>query len=155
MVPTLVLPPQAGHDSCIVDYAPGQSQVLTVHRGRAARAVYSLDWVGATHGDEGLLDRGLRRGDLSRPSLHIGGHVNLVGDCQGGWLATDLRRAAPGHGATRSRSPARRSTSTPANRSSTTGCEAGSDGPIDFYRGARRRQRRRAAGRRSCSTASC
>ena len=30
VVPTLVLPPQAGHDSCIVDYAPDQSQMRTI-----------------------------------------------------------------------------------------------------------------------------
>src|SRR4051794_34721725 len=27
VVPTLVLPPQAGHDSCIVDFSPDQSQM--------------------------------------------------------------------------------------------------------------------------------
>ena len=27
LVPTLVLPPQAGHDSCIVDFSPEQSQM--------------------------------------------------------------------------------------------------------------------------------
>src|SRR3954447_22731718 len=27
VVPTLVLPPQAGHDSCIVDFSPEQSQM--------------------------------------------------------------------------------------------------------------------------------
>ena len=56
VVPTLMLPPQAGHDSCIVDYSPEQSQV------EVAKAA-------------GLVDS-------------VGGRANLVGDCQGGWLAT-------------------------------------------------------------------
>ncbi len=30
LVPTLVVPPQAGHDSCIVDYSAQQSQLRTI-----------------------------------------------------------------------------------------------------------------------------
>jgi poly(3-hydroxyalkanoate) synthetase len=85
IVPTLVLPPQAGHDSCIVDYSPEQSQMKVIRAAGLARA-YSFDWVGATQAtkDAGIVDylevieRGVRA---------IGGPVNLVGDCQGGWLA--------------------------------------------------------------------
>ncbi|HEY6795739.1 MAG TPA: alpha/beta fold hydrolase [Kineosporiaceae bacterium] len=85
-VPTLVLPPQAGHDSCIVDYAPGQSQVLTAIEAGCA-PVYSMDWIGATRETrdatvEDYVDA------VHDAVQHIGGHVNLVGDCQGGWLAT-------------------------------------------------------------------
>src|SRR3954465_13071342 len=47
VVPTLVLPPQAGHDSCIVDYSAEQSQMRTIRAVGLDRA-YSLDWVGAT-----------------------------------------------------------------------------------------------------------
>ena len=47
VVPTLVLPPQAGHDSCIVDYSPEQSQMRTILESGLTRA-FSLDWVGAT-----------------------------------------------------------------------------------------------------------
>ena len=46
-VPTLLLPPQAGHDSCIVDYDPQQSQIRTALDAGLTR-VFSLDWVGAT-----------------------------------------------------------------------------------------------------------
>ncbi len=86
VVPTLILPPQAGHDSCIVDYAPGQSQVTTALDAGCVR-VYSMDWVGAgpetKHASvEDYLDTIKAAVDL------LGGHVNLVGDCQGGWLAT-------------------------------------------------------------------
>src|ERR1700733_15078290 len=47
VVPTLVLPPQAGHDSCIVDYSTEQSQMRTIIAAGLTRA-FSLDWVGAT-----------------------------------------------------------------------------------------------------------
>jgi hypothetical protein len=47
VVPTLVLPPQAGHDSCIVDYSPEQSQMRTIVASGLTRA-YTLDWRGAT-----------------------------------------------------------------------------------------------------------
>jgi poly(3-hydroxybutyrate) depolymerase len=75
LVPTLVLPPQAGHDSCIVDYSAEQSQMRT------------LDWIGATSETAGAsvedyLDV------IDRAVEHCGGQVNLIGDCQGGWLAT-------------------------------------------------------------------
>ena len=86
MVPTLILPPQAGHDSCIVDYAPGQSQVLTAIEAGCS-PVYSMDWLGATKetkdcGIEDYLET------IHEAVQHIGGHANIVGDCQGGWLAT-------------------------------------------------------------------
>jgi poly(3-hydroxyalkanoate) synthetase len=85
VVPTLVLPPQAGHDSCIVDYSPRQSQIRAI-RDAGLERVYSLDWIGATGatrdaGIEDYLDV------IERSVRHVGGPVNLVGDCQGGWLA--------------------------------------------------------------------
>lgn len=86
MVPTLILPPQAGHDSCIVDYAPGQSQVLTAIEA-GCTPVYSMDWVGATAAtkDASVEDYVA----VIREAVdHLGGHANIVGDCQGGWLAT-------------------------------------------------------------------
>ena len=86
VVPTLVLPPQAGHDSCIVDYSPEQSQMRTIVDAGLERA-FSLDWVGATQETkdasvEDYMDV------VDRAIEHCGGRVNLIGDCQGGWLAT-------------------------------------------------------------------
>ena len=85
MVPTLVLPPQAGHDSCIVDFSPTQSQMKVIRAAGLERA-FSLEWIGATAetseaGIEDYLDF------VERSIEHIGGPVNLIGDCQGGWLA--------------------------------------------------------------------
>jgi poly(3-hydroxybutyrate) depolymerase len=86
VVPTLVLPPQAGHDSCIVDYSATQSQMRTILDAGLSRA-YTLDWIGATQETkdatvEDYLDV------VDRALDHLGGKANLIGDCQGGWLAT-------------------------------------------------------------------
>lgn len=86
VIPTLILPPQAGHDSCIVDYADGQSQVRVALEAGCGR-VYSLDWIGATPAtkDATIEDYLVT---IREAIDSVGGHVNLVGDCQGGWLAT-------------------------------------------------------------------
>jgi poly(3-hydroxyalkanoate) synthetase len=86
VLPTLVLPPQAGHDSCIVDYSPSQSQMRTILEAGLDRA-YSLDWIGATAAtrDAGITDY---LEVIERSVGLLGGRVNLIGDCQGGWLAT-------------------------------------------------------------------
>ena len=86
LVPTLVLPPQAGHDSCVVDYSAEQSQIGTILASGLERAL-SLDWIGATAETadasiEDYLDV------IDQAIDHCGGRVNLIGDCQGGWLAT-------------------------------------------------------------------
>ena len=86
LVPTLVLPPQAGHDSCVVDYSAEQSQIGTILASGLERAL-SLDWIGATAETadasiEDYLDV------IDQAIGHCGGRVNLIGDCQGGWLAT-------------------------------------------------------------------
>jgi poly(3-hydroxybutyrate) depolymerase len=84
-LPVLLLPPQAGHDSCIVDHAPGQSQIRTA-RDAGVRALFSLDWKGAT-----LATRDATIDDyvemLDEVIEHLGGQAHLVGDCQGGWMA--------------------------------------------------------------------
>jgi poly(3-hydroxyalkanoate) synthetase len=86
VVPTLVLPPQAGHDSCIVDYSAEQSQVREIRDAGLTR-VFSLDWLGATpQTKDALVEDYIAV--IDRAVEHLGGRVNLVGDCQGGWLAT-------------------------------------------------------------------
>jgi poly(3-hydroxybutyrate) depolymerase len=86
VVPTVVLPPQAGHHSCIVDYSRDQSQMATIKAAGLKRA-YALEWIGATEDTKhttiedyvGFLERSIE--------AIGGGPVNLIGDCQGGWLA--------------------------------------------------------------------
>jgi poly(3-hydroxyalkanoate) synthetase len=86
VVPTLVLPPQAGHDSCIVDFSPAQSQIRTILAAGLERA-YALDWIGATAATkDATIDDYMEV--IDRAIDHLGGRVNLIGDCQGGWLAT-------------------------------------------------------------------
>jgi poly(3-hydroxyalkanoate) synthetase len=92
-VPTLVLPPQAGHDSCIVDFSEDQSQMRTILEAGHERA-YCLDWIGATAETadasiEDYLDV------VDQAVDHVGGRVNLIGDCQGGWLATIYAALSP------------------------------------------------------------
>ena len=92
-IPTLVLPPQAGHSSCIVDYSPAQSQMQTILSAGLDRA-YSLDWLGATaETANATVDDYLDV--IDRAVEHCGGRVNLIGDCQGGWLATIYAALAP------------------------------------------------------------
>src|SRR3954454_3455294 len=85
-VPTPVLPPQAGHDSCIVDFSPDQSQMRTIAAVGLDR-LFALDWIGATQTtkDATIVDY---LDEVAAAVEHIGVPVNLVGDCQGGWLAT-------------------------------------------------------------------
>lgn len=85
-VPTLVLPPQAGHTSTIVDYSPAQSQMRTV-RAAGLTHLACLDWKPATQEiRDATIEDYLTVVDQAVAEL--GGVVNLVGDCQGGWLAT-------------------------------------------------------------------
>jgi len=95
VLPTLVLPPQAGHDSCIVDYSPAQSQMRTIRAAGLERA-YALDWIGATASTkDATIDDYLDV--IERAIDHIGDAVNLIGDCQGGWLATIYAARRPEH----------------------------------------------------------
>jgi poly(3-hydroxyalkanoate) synthetase len=86
LVPTLVLPPQAGHDSCIVDYSSEQSQVRTILASGLTHTL-SLDWRGATpETAQASIEDYIEV--VKHAVSHCGGRVNLIGDCQGGWLAT-------------------------------------------------------------------
>ena len=84
--PALILPPQAGHHSCIVDYNASQSQVRTALESGLTRA-FVLEWLGATveTRNTSISDY---LGSLQRAVAKIGEPVHLIGDCQGGWLAT-------------------------------------------------------------------
>ncbi|MFZ2530247.1 MAG: alpha/beta fold hydrolase, partial [Rhodococcus sp. (in: high G+C Gram-positive bacteria)] len=85
-VPTLLLPPQAGTASCIVDHSPERSQVTALHAGGLTR-VHCLDWLPATDDTDGdSIDEHLAV--VAAAVAHLGGRVNLIGDSQGGWLAT-------------------------------------------------------------------
>lgn len=85
-LPTLILPPQAGHHSCIVDFSPRQSQVGTAIAAGLDR-VYVLEWLGATAATaDASIDEYVTA--VAGAVERIGGRVHLIGDCQGGWLAS-------------------------------------------------------------------
>ncbi len=86
MIPTLLLPPHTGHDSCIVDFAPDQSQVRTAREAGLTR-VYSMDWTGATPETKHSSITTYITVIAEAVQL-LGGKANIVGDCQSGWLAS-------------------------------------------------------------------
>ena len=84
-IPTFVLPPYAGHTSTISDFQKKQSLIETLLQNGLTR-VFAAEWRSAT--DE-MKDYDI---DNYLAELHIavddlGGRVNLVGLCQGGWMA--------------------------------------------------------------------
>jgi len=94
-IPTLIDAPFAGHSAAIADYAEGQSLVQTLLNNGIA-GVYITDWKSATFdmrnlGIDDYLD------DLARIVDHLGRYVNLIGLCQGGWLAAIYAALNPGH----------------------------------------------------------
>ncbi|WP_235686595.1 alpha/beta fold hydrolase [Tomitella gaofuii] len=93
-VPTLVLPPQAGHASSIVDYSPEQSQIRTALEA-GLDSLYCLDWLPATAETAGSTIEDYI-GILDDAVGRLGGRVNLIGDCQGGWLASIYAALRPG-----------------------------------------------------------
>ena len=85
VVPTLVDAPYAGHTSTIADYAKGQSSVETLQAG-GLRRVLVTDWKSATDENKNFdIDSYLAR--INAYVDDLGGKVNLVGLCQGGWMA--------------------------------------------------------------------
>lgn len=84
-VPTIVLAPYAGHTAAIADFAPGQSLVQALHDGGAGR-IFLTDWHPATVGMCNL-DIDYYLSDLALCVDQVGGRANLVGLCQGGWMA--------------------------------------------------------------------
>jgi poly(3-hydroxyalkanoate) synthetase len=96
VVPTVVLPPQAGHHSCIVDYSRDQSQMATIRAAGLERA-YSLEWVGATEETKNTAVEDYVEFIERSIDAVGGGPVNLIGDCQGGWLAAIYAALHPEH----------------------------------------------------------
>jgi poly(3-hydroxybutyrate) depolymerase len=85
--PILVLGPQAGHHTCIVDYAlPGQS-LVALCRDNTDRPVYAVEWKSATPDRRNeTIDDLIRQTD--RCVEFLGGKAHLVGLCQAGWQSS-------------------------------------------------------------------
>ncbi|KVT60004.1 alpha/beta fold hydrolase [Burkholderia ubonensis] len=84
-LPTIVDAPYAGHSAMIADYQPGQSLMQTLREHGVSR-LYLTDWRSATEDMKDLeIDQYLA--ELNVCVDELGGRVNLVGLCQGGWMA--------------------------------------------------------------------
>ena len=84
-VPTLVCAPYALHGATIADFAPGHSLIETLLQNGVG-CVYVTDWQSATPEMQGLsIDNYLA--DLNVAVDELGPPVDLIGLCQGGWMA--------------------------------------------------------------------
>ena len=84
-LPTLVDAPYAGHTAMIADYHKGQSLIETLLANDIGHAALT-DWKSATL-DMKDLDIDNYLAELVVAIDDLGGRVNLVGLCQGGWLS--------------------------------------------------------------------
>ena len=83
--PVLIDAPYAGHSSTIADYAKGQSLVETL-MAAGLEHVLVTDWKSATASMKDFdIDKYLT--DINAAVDHLGGSVDLVGLCQGGWMS--------------------------------------------------------------------
>ncbi len=84
-VATLLCAPFALHGAAIVDLAPGHSLVAAL-REAGLRRVFVTDWRSA-HADMRFLEIDDYLADLNVLVDQLGGTVDLIGLCQGGWMA--------------------------------------------------------------------
>jgi poly(3-hydroxyalkanoate) synthetase len=83
--PTLLCPPFSLHGSTIADFAPGHSLVEALRAAGVGR-LFLAEWRSATAETRSLSIDSLLA-DLNVAVDELGGRVNLVGLCQGGWMA--------------------------------------------------------------------
>ena len=92
-IPTLVDAPHAGHTAVIADYHDGQSLVQTLLANGVGHVALT-DWKSATDDMKDLeIDNYLAEVVVAIDDL--GGRVNLVGLCQGGWMAAMIAARFP------------------------------------------------------------
>ncbi len=92
-VPTLVDAPHAGHTAMIADYHKGQSLIETLMANGVGHVALT-DWKPATADMKDLeIDNYLA--DVVIAIDDLGGRVNLVGLCQGGWVAAMIAARFP------------------------------------------------------------
>jgi polyhydroxyalkanoate depolymerase len=84
-IPTLVDAPYAGHSAMIADYAKGQSLIETL-LSHGLGHVLLTDWKPATD-DMKDFDIDNYLAELIVAIDDLGGRVNLIGLCQGGWMS--------------------------------------------------------------------
>jgi poly(3-hydroxyalkanoate) synthetase len=84
-VPALLCPPLALHGAAIADLAAGHSLVAAL-RGAGIERLFMADWRSAS-ADMRFLGIDEYLADLNVLVDHVGGLVDLIGLCQGGWLS--------------------------------------------------------------------
>jgi poly(3-hydroxyalkanoate) synthetase len=84
-IPVLICAPFALHASTITDFAPHHSLVAAL-QGAGIRRVFVTDWRSASP-DMRFLSIDNYLADLNVLVDELGGRVNLLGLCQGGWMA--------------------------------------------------------------------
>ena len=84
--PILILGPQAGHHTCLVDYAPPDQSLVSHCVEHSGRPVYAIEWknADATRRYE-TIDHLIAQTNFCTDL--IGGKINIIGLCQGGWQA--------------------------------------------------------------------
>ena len=92
-IPTLVDAPHAGHTAMIADYRKGQSLIETLLDNGVGHVVLT-DWKSATD-DMKDLDIDNYLADMVVAIDDLGGKVNLVGLCQGGWVSAMIAARFP------------------------------------------------------------
>ena len=93
-IPTLIDAPHAGHTAMIADYHKGQSLVETLLANGIGHVALT-DWKSATDDMKDLeIDNYLAEIIVAIDDL--GGRVNLVGLCQGGWVSAMIAARFPG-----------------------------------------------------------
>ena len=94
VAPTLIVAPYAGHSAAITDYHGGQSLVQTLLAEGLGRVLVT-DWKSATTVMKDYdIDNYLA--ELNVCIDDLGGRVNLVGLCQGGWMSAMYAARYPG-----------------------------------------------------------
>src|SRR6202521_1548164 len=93
-VPTLICAPFALHRATIADFAPGHSLVGAL-RGAGLSHICVTDWLSASPEMRYLsIDNYLA--DLDVAADELGGKLDLIGLCQGGWMALLFAARFPG-----------------------------------------------------------
>lgn len=83
--PTLIVTPLSLHNATVIDLIPGQSLVATL-RDAGLDRLFAVDWRSATD-DMRFLTIDDYLASLNVQVDELGGAVNLIGLCQGGWLS--------------------------------------------------------------------
>jgi len=92
-IPTLVDAPHAGHTAMIADYHKGQSLIETLLANGLGHVLLT-DWKSATLDMKDLeIDNYLA--EILAAIDDLGGRVNLVGLCQGGWVSAMIAARFP------------------------------------------------------------